>query len=89
MSLQPPLRPDDQDDVDDRYADTRIDQHSRPWVGYVAVMVSVAYVVLGIIIGLVPPGKLVLPRPVQLVFAAMLVVYGTWRVVRTRNKYFR
>lgn len=88
MSLPPPPRPDT-DDVDDRYADERINQRSRPWVGYVAVLVSVAYVLLGVALLLVPPGKLALPRVPQYIFAGMLIVYGLWRVVRTRNKYFR
>jgi len=87
--MNPRPIPDDSDEVDDRYADERINQQSRPWVGYAAVAVSGAYVVLGVVLFLVPPGKLALPRALQLAFAGLLVVYGLWRLRRSFKRYFR
>ncbi len=91
MNTLPPHRPDSADDAgpDDRYADERVNQRARPWVGYFAMALSVAYCALGVAVALVPDGRLPLPPVGRYVLAVVLVVYGGFRVRRAVNRYFR
>ncbi|MBC7448407.1 MAG: hypothetical protein H7330_10145 [Hymenobacteraceae bacterium] len=90
LSSLPPHRPDSADDgPDDRYADERVNQRARPWVGYFALTLSVAYCALGVAVALVPNGRLPLPAVGRYVLAIVLVLYGGFRVRRAVNRYFR
>jgi hypothetical protein len=86
----PPPRPTPgaDDGPDDRYADERINHHARPWVGYFALMLSVAYIGLGVTVAVVP-NKLPVAPVWRYVFAGVLVLYGILRVLRVWRRYFR
>ncbi len=89
---QPPLRrpgatPDP--DLDDRFADERVNARAKPWVGYFALTLSLAYIGLGVAVFLVPDGRLPLPPVGRYVLAVVLVLYGGWRVRRAVNRYYR
>ena len=95
MNKLPPRRaasaaPNDPDDgPDDRYADERVNQRARPWVGYFALALSLAYCGLGVAVALVPNGQLPLSATARYVLAAVLVVYGGFRIRRAVNRYYR
>lgn len=92
MNQPPPLRPPDpapDDGPDERYADERVNQRARPWVGYFALTLALAYAGLGIAVALVPDGRLPLPPLGRYVLAAVLVLYGLWRIRRAVNRYYR
>ncbi len=89
MTTPPPRpTPGADDGPDDRYADERINQHARPWVGYVALLLSVAYIGLGIAVAFTP-GRLPIAPLWRYVFAVVLMLYGALRVVRVWRRYFR
>ena len=77
------------DGPDDRYADERVNQRARPWVGYFALALSLAYCGLGVGVALVPNGQLPLSATTRYVLAAVLVVYGGFRIRRAVNRYYR
>ena len=94
MNIPPTRRPASSDnraddDSDDRFADERVNQRTRPWVGYFALALSLAYVGLGVAVFLVPEGRLPLPPLGRYVLAIVLVLYGGWRVRRALNRYYR
>ena len=90
MNALPPSRPESDDDgPDERYADERVNQRARPWVGYFALALSVAYCALGVAVALVPDGRLPLPPIGRYVLAIVLMIYGGFRVRRAVNRYFR
>ena len=91
MNQPPPRRPDDDTDTgpDERYADERVNQRARPWVGYFALTLALAYAGLGVAVALLPDGRLPLPPAGRYVLAVLLVLYGAWRVRRAVNRYYR
>ena len=84
-----PADPADHEGPDDRYADERVNQRARPWVGYFALTLALAYAGLGVAVALLPDGRLPLPPVGRYVLAAVLVLYGLWRVRRAVNRYYR
>lgn len=78
-----------ENDADERYADERVNQRARPWVGYFAVALSVAYVGLGIAVALAAPARLPLPPAGRYALGFILIMYGSWRARRAIARYFR
>lgn len=90
VNQPPPRRPESADDgPDERYADERVNERARPWVGYFALALSLTYCALGVAVALVPDGRLPLPPVGRYVLAVVLVLYGGFRVHRAVNRYFR
>jgi hypothetical protein len=88
-NLHHPSPDDDTDGPDERYADERVNERAKPWVGYFALTLSLAYVGLGAAVALVPNGRLPLSAGGRYVLAALLVGYGLWRIRRAINRYYR
>lgn len=88
MPPHPPF-PSDDDGPDDRFADERVNARARPWVGYFALALSLAYCALGVAVAVVPGGRLPLSPTARHVLAGVLVVYGALRVRRVINRYYR
>lgn len=83
-----PNRPDDSG-PDERYADERVTHRARPLVGYVALLLSSAYAVLGAVLLLVPNGRLPLTSTYRIALGLLFIAYGIIRTWRAFNKYYR
>ncbi len=85
-----PNAPDDDDDSpDERYASERITPRSRPVVGYFALFLGAAYAVLGVVLLLMPNGRLPLPGTYRVALGLLFIAYGGIRTWRAFRKYYR